>query len=170
MRSPVAGARLLQEQQSLMNQRAKMSVAAQFKAIGPSHHPIGHSGLKTRSGTGVCGGGQAQKITQKIILNYEQVLLSQSNEQRKQVSNQGSLMNSQSPSGKQSGQGSPIRDFTQLDGTAEKETALRDGGQPASPQYCRDIELQSKVKQGAEGMKQDRVGKQSSQALFEEAH
>ena len=58
----------------------------------------------------------------------------------------------------------------QLDGTAEKETALRDGGQPASPQYCRDIELQSKVKQGAEGMKQDRAGKQSSQALFEEAH
>ena len=90
----------------------------------------------------MCGGGQAQKITQKIILNYEQVLLSQSNEQRKQTSNQGSLMNSQSPKGKQSGRGSPIRDFTQLDTPDEKETALRDGAQPSSPHYRRDIELQ----------------------------
>lgn len=130
----MAGGLLLQEQQSLMNQRAKMSVAAQFKAIGPSHHPIGHSGLKTRSGTGVCGGGQAQKITQKIILNYEQVLLSQSNEQRKQASNQGSLMNSQSPNGKQSEGGSPVRDFTELDTAAEKEAVLRNCGQSSSPQ------------------------------------
>ena len=67
----------LQQQQSLLSQRAKMSVAAQFKAIGQSHHPLGLSAFKTRSGQGA---GKTQRITQKIIHNYEQVILSLSNE------------------------------------------------------------------------------------------
>lgn len=58
-----------------------MSVAAQFKAIGQSHHPLGLSAFKTRSGQGA---GKTQRITQKIIHNYEQVILSLSNEQKKQ--------------------------------------------------------------------------------------
>ena len=61
-----------------------MSVAAQFKAIGQAHHPLGLSAFKTRSGQGA---GKTQRITQKIIHNYEQVILSLSNEQKKQSNN-----------------------------------------------------------------------------------
>ena len=71
----------IQQPQSLLTQRAKMSVAAQFKAIGQSHHPLGLSAFKTRSGQGA---GKTQRITQKIIHNYEQVILSLSGEAKKQ--------------------------------------------------------------------------------------
>lgn len=60
--------------------RSKLSVAAQLKAIGQSPHPLGLSGIKTRSG---CGRGKTQGIAQKIIHNYEQVILSLSGDSRK---------------------------------------------------------------------------------------
>lgn len=91
-----------------MSQRAKMSVAAQFKAIGQSKHPLGLSAFKTRSGVPP---SKTQKITQKIIHNYEQVILSLSNEQKKDRDN------SQSPDPireNQDANSSPVKDFTDI--------------------------------------------------------
>jgi hypothetical protein len=85
-----------------------MSVAAQFKAIGQSQHPLGLSGLKTRSGLAA---SKTQKITQKIIHNYEQVILQLSNEQKK------CGLSIDSPDGftndKQDAT-SPVKDFTNI--------------------------------------------------------
>ena len=100
----------LHEKQSLMSQRAKMSVAAQFKAIGQNQHPLGLSGLKTRSGMPAT---KTQKITQKIIHNYEQVILQLSNEQKKQGKTSSESPNGFKDNNKQIPD-SPVKDFSNI--------------------------------------------------------